>query len=63
MHSNLTITDGIYGVLSGTDVKSEITNLSKNVLSDNGGDIEEIKTMLLQVLASLEKQKSGHAQT
>jgi hypothetical protein len=30
MHSNLSITDGIYGILSREDRKNYITNLGKN---------------------------------
>jgi hypothetical protein len=29
MHSNLSITDGVYGILSDMDVRSEIHNLGK----------------------------------
>ncbi len=55
MHSDLSITDGVYGVLSGTDVKSQIANLGKNAPSENLDDISEMKKMMSRILASLEK--------
>jgi hypothetical protein len=29
MHANLSVTDGVYGILSGMDVKGEIAGLGK----------------------------------
>ena len=31
MHANLSITDGVYGILSEIDVREQITLLGKNV--------------------------------
>jgi integrase len=53
MHSNLSITDGIYGVLSNTDVKGEINKLSKAIASIETDDTAEIKTLLNLILLKL----------
>jgi len=36
MHTNISTTDGIYGILSETDIKAKIANLGENnMLADN----------------------------
>jgi hypothetical protein len=45
MHSNLSITDGVYGILSDMDVKSEIHSLGKGQKED---DILRMVRELLQ---------------
>ena len=36
MHSNLSITDGVYGILSETDVREQISSLGKRENQDKG---------------------------
>jgi hypothetical protein len=48
MLENLTITDGVYGILSENDVRKQITNLSQKV---GQGDDQQ-----LSILISLGKQ-------
>lgn len=55
MHANLSITDGVYGVLSGLDVKNQISNLGKNKSPDNLGDLQSIKDMLERLLLERDK--------
>jgi hypothetical protein len=43
MHANLSITDGVYGVLSSMDVKREIIGLGKNADFSTSEDVEELK--------------------
>jgi len=53
MHSNISITDGVYGILSDIDVRSQITTLGqKNVSSEIEG-IEEIKAMIKPLIKLL----------
>jgi hypothetical protein len=35
MHENISITDGIYGGLSDSDIKDQISSLTKNPLPDD----------------------------
>jgi hypothetical protein len=44
MHSNLSITDGVYGILSDMDVRSEIHNLGK------GQKDEDVLRMVRELL-------------
>jgi hypothetical protein len=44
MHSNLSITDGVYGILSDMDVRSEIYNLGK------GQKDEDVLRMMRELL-------------
>jgi integrase len=53
MHANLSITDGVYGVLSGMDVKGEIDELGKKLVSDNSTEIEELKSLVKLLLLRL----------
>jgi len=46
MHSNLNITDGVYGVLSSTDVKGEIQKLCKSTATGQSDEIRELKTLI-----------------
>jgi integrase len=55
MHSNLSITDGVYGVLSGADVKGEILALSKKIIEGEANDITEVSILLKKILEKLDK--------
>jgi hypothetical protein len=54
MHKNLRITDGVYGILSDTDVRKVIYALSRKMDSFDAGNLENIMRLLKQLL-----QKNG----
>lgn len=56
MHQNLTITDGIYGILSETDVKEQIMGLGKQNVPGGVGGMEELLTINKEILIR-QKQK------
>jgi integrase len=53
MHSNLSITDGIYGILSENDVRGQIMNLGQKIASDDIQDIKDIVPLLEKLLVNL----------
>lgn len=56
MHKNLSVTDGVYGVLSELDVKEEIVAISN--LKNSGSDIstEQLIEITHQLLNRLENK-------
>jgi len=50
MHANLSVTDGMYGILLGMDVKGEISELGKKQVSSEASEIAELKALLKQLL-------------
>lgn len=58
MHSNISITDGVYGVLSDNDVKGQIATLGNPIASTDKNDIEEIKNITRQIAINLGIQTS-----
>ena len=51
VHENLSITDGLYGILSDLDIREQITMLGKNVAgSRNKKDLVVILEQLLEEL-------------
>jgi hypothetical protein len=46
MHSNLSITDGVYGIMSNTDVKRQIANLGNNPGLPEGDLIAQLEGFL-----------------
>ncbi len=54
MHSNISITDGVYGILSDTDIKGQIAALGKRITIQEINDIEELKIMTRKLLERLE---------
>jgi hypothetical protein len=54
MHSNISITDGVYGILSDNDVRGQITGLGLKVISSESNDIEELKALTKQLIEKLE---------
>lgn len=48
MHKNLSVTDGVYGILSDLDVKEQIANLGKAIADSDNRD--ELIELLKQVL-------------
>jgi hypothetical protein len=53
MHSNISIADGVYGILSDNDVREQIASLGQ-IVSSETSDIEEIKLLTRRVLERLE---------
>ena len=56
MHSKLSITDGVYGILSENDIRGEITNL------ENLKETVEIKNFipkLKEIVNKLDKEKQN----
>jgi integrase len=54
MHSNISITDGVYGILSDNDIKGQIALLGKKINPSDMSDIEELKLMTKQLMEKLE---------
>ena len=50
MPAHLSVTDGICGILSGMDVKGEISELSKQIESKKPADLGEINAKLERIL-------------
>jgi hypothetical protein len=55
MHENLTITDGVYGILSETDVKRQIFTLGNAIAG--GNDLRELRLLVKQLLSRLDMEK------
>lgn len=53
MHKNLSITDGMYGVLSEIDVRQQIASLGKGVA--NSEDLQELRSLVSRLLVKLER--------
>lgn len=49
MHSNISITDGVYGILSDNDVKGQIAELGHSILSSEKKDYEELIAMTREI--------------
>jgi hypothetical protein len=52
MRENLSITDGVYGVLSETDVRQQIATLGNGVTSSE--DVQELRSFVSRLLTRLE---------
>jgi integrase len=59
MHSNLSITDGVYGILSDNDVKGKIMRLNKEIDFGMNQDLGSIKPLLERLLNLLNKEISS----
>jgi hypothetical protein len=55
MHQNLSITDGVYGILSETDVRHQITTLGKMLSSEGGGEVETLNALLIEAIKRLDQ--------
>ena len=53
MHSNISITDGVYGILSDNDVRGQIASLGQINTTNEKRDIDELKRMTKKVLDKL----------
>jgi len=53
MHAHLSVSDGVYGILLGMDVKGEIAILGRVADRNNKGDFEELLSITKQLLGKL----------
>jgi hypothetical protein len=58
MHENLTVTDGVYGVLSERDVRDRIIRLGREV-APRAARAEDLKLLIRQLSAMLEAGQEG----
>jgi integrase len=58
MHENLTITDGVYGILSETDVRHQITTLGELLSSERVGEVEALSALLIEAIKRLDQMSS-----
>jgi hypothetical protein len=58
MHSNLSITDGVYGVLSKSDVRERISALGVDTVSTYEGDSQELIAILEHTLRHLKHDQA-----
>jgi len=54
MHENLAVTDGVYGVLSDTDVKRQISELGKGQTRSESREVGELVSLTRELLNKLE---------
>jgi len=57
MHQNLTITDGVYGILSETDVRKQIANLHQKIALGDDGELSNLMSLTKQLEEFLKQQK------
>jgi site-specific recombinase XerD len=53
MYANISTTDGIYGILSETDVREQIEGLGANNNVTDSNDFEELKTLAKIIIEKL----------
>lgn len=58
MHSNLSITDGVYGILSDTDVRKQIAGLIDRSLSLEDNEVMELIAVTKRLLVELNTKKN-----
>jgi len=56
MHANISITDGIYGGLSDSDINEQITSLTEETLPDVQESLKELLRLTLDRIEELEKK-------
>jgi hypothetical protein len=56
MHENLSITDGVYGVLSETDARQQIATLGNGAA--NSEDVQELRSLVSRLLVKLERSSA-----
>jgi hypothetical protein len=57
MNSNLSITGGVYGILSETDVREQRAAMGQNIKPGETIDNETLVPLLEQLLAELKQKK------
>jgi len=53
MHSNISITDGVHGILSDNDIRGQIAALGQQITESKTKDIEELKELTKQLIEKL----------
>lgn len=53
MHTNLSVTDGIYGILSEIHVKARIVELNQEINSNGSNDVARLIFLTRQLLNKL----------
>jgi site-specific recombinase XerC len=56
MHKNISITDGIYGILSESDVKAQITSLGDGEISSENFNLQELLQLNREVIKKIESK-------
>ncbi len=59
MHSNLSVTDGVYGILSMTDVKGEIAALGEKIAAKANENTADLIPILEQILEKLKRNEKN----
>jgi len=59
MHTNLSTTDGVYGILSENDVRGQIAAMGQNITSGEAVENEKLVPLLEQLLIELKQKKGG----
>ena len=54
MHENLTVTDGVYGVLSEKDVREQISDLGQRLIHPETQNVKELIVLTKKLLESLD---------
>ena len=54
MQANLSITDGVYGILSNSDVQKQITNLKQSITKVGDTELESLLSLIKQLQESIE---------
>ena len=52
MHANISTTDGVYGMLSETDIREQISALGERIVKGNNNDI----STLIELVKQMEKR-------
>jgi hypothetical protein len=53
MHANLSITDGVYGILSEMDVREQIANLGSKGIVEKAENLNELLSITKKLLEKL----------
>jgi hypothetical protein len=55
MHANLSVTDGVYGILSDVDVRRQIARLRRHAELRSEGEVKELVSVTKRLLKRLEE--------
>jgi hypothetical protein len=55
MHSNLSITDGVFGIFSEMDVKTQITKLGRKIIQGETQELSALATLTKQLEQLLQR--------
>ena len=57
MHSNLSVTDGVYGILSEGDVKREIITIGEKIVTSENRSMDAMILLLESILSQLKNDQ------